>query len=108
MNYIRVEPDINLIIDPTTSLLAKERDDMIEYSMDSIMEKIDELDEITEDIVNSLAPEKPLLNSYKGREKTSYIAGLYANAFYGIVAGLLIAGLLALILSFILANRGGI
>ena len=98
MNYIRVEPDINLVIDPTTSLLAKEREDMIEYSMDSIMEKIDELDDITEDIVNSLAPENPLLNSYEGRERTSYIAGLYGNAFYGMVAGLLISGLLALVL----------
>jgi tetrahydromethanopterin S-methyltransferase subunit B len=66
--------------------------------MDPVMERIDELEKIADDLVNSLAPDMPLLNSFKGREKTSYKAGIYGNAFYGVVVGLVVGGIILLVL----------
>ena len=107
MSMIHVAPEANLVLDPMTGLLAAEREDVISYAMDPIMEQVTELEKIADDLVNSLAPDMPLLNSYPGREMTSYKAGIYGNAFYGIIVGLLFSGLLALVL-YILSIIGGV
>lgn len=98
MSMIRIAPEVHLVLDPETSVVAEEREDSIAYSMDPVMERMDKLDAIADDLVNSLSPSKPLLNSWPGRENTSYMAGIYGNAFYGIVVGLAFSGLLALII----------
>jgi tetrahydromethanopterin S-methyltransferase subunit B len=85
-------------MDPLGGLVAEEREDILSYSMDPVMERIDELDKIADDLLNSLAPDRPLLNSFKGRENTAYKAGIHGNAFYGIVVGLVVAGILMLVL----------
>ena len=95
---IHAVPEANLVLDPITSLLAEEREDIIQYSMDPVMAQLDELDKIADDLMNSLSPDKPLLNSYPGREKTALDAGFYGNSFYGIVVGLGVAGLLLLVM----------
>ena len=76
MSMIRVAPEVHLVLDPLTSLLAEER----------------------EDLVNSLSPNAPLLASFPGREDTSHKAGFYGNAFYGIIIGLVFSGLLTVAL----------
>jgi tetrahydromethanopterin S-methyltransferase subunit B len=98
MSVIRIAPEVHLVLDPETAIVAEEREDSIAYSMDPVMERLDKLDTIADDLVNSLSPSKPLLNSWPGRENTSYMAGIYGNAFYGIVVGLAFSGLLALII----------
>lgn len=98
MSMIRIAPEVHMVLDPETSVVAEEREDSIAYSMDPVMERLDKLDAIADDLVNSLSPSKPLLNSWPGRENTSYMAGIYGNAFYGIVVGLAFSGLLALII----------
>jgi len=98
MSMVHVAPETHLVMDPLGGLVAEEREDVICYSMDPVMERIDELNKIADDLVNSLAPDNPLLNSFKGRENTAYKAGIYGNAFYGIVAGLVVAGIMALVL----------
>ncbi len=105
MSMIHVAPEAHLVLDPLTSLLAAERPDIIQYSMDPILAKLDELDNIADDLVNSLAPDRPLMNSFPGREHTSYIAGIYGNSFYGIIVGLGVAGLL-LIVMYVLSTMG--
>lgn len=105
MSMIHVAPEAGLVLDPLTSLLAEERPDIIQYSMDPILAKLDELDKIADDLVNSLAPDRPLMNSFPGREQTSYLAGIYGNSFYGVVVGLGVAGLL-LIVMFVLRTMG--
>jgi len=45
------------------------------------------------------------MNSFPGRENTSYIAGIYGNSFYGIIVGLGVAGLL-LIVMYVLRTMG--
>ncbi len=98
MSMIRIAPEVNLVLDPDTATVAKERKDSIQYSMEPVFERVDKLDAVADDLVNSLSPSKPLLNSWPGRENTSYMAGIYGNSFYGVVVGLAFCGLLALIL----------
>ena len=99
MSTVRVVPEVHLVLDPLTSLLAKEREDIIAYSMDPIMEQLDELDKVADDLINSLSPSKPLLSSFPGRENTSYSAGFYGNVFYGVIVGMGVAGLMLLVMS---------
>ncbi len=99
MSKVRVVPEAHLVLDPITSLLAEEREDIIEYSMDPIIEQIDELDKIADDLVNSLSPDKILLSSLPGRETASMKAGFYSNVFYGVIVGLGLSGLLLLVMS---------
>ena len=53
MSMVHVAPEAHLVLDPLTSLLAEEREDIIQYSMDPIMEQLDELDKIADDLINS-------------------------------------------------------
>lgn len=98
MSMIRIAPEINMVMDPETGTVTQEREDSIQYSMEPVFERIDKLDLIAEDLLNSLSPSKPLLNSWPGRENTSYMAGVFSNSFYGVVVGLAFSGLLALII----------
>jgi len=97
MSIVRIAPELNLVLDIDSATVAEERKDSIQYSMETVFERIDKLDAIAEDLVNSLSPDKPLLNTWPGRENTSYMAGIYSNSFYGIVVGLAFSGLLALV-----------
>lgn len=99
MSMIRIAPELHLVLDIDTATVAEERADSIEYSMETVFERLDKLDAIAEDLVNSLAPSMPLLNSWPGRENTSYMAGFYCNTFYGVIIGLAFCGLLALAIS---------
>ena len=98
MSMVHVAPEAHLVLDPLTSLLAAEREDIIQYSMDPIMAQLDEVDKIADDLINSLSPNKELMNSFPGREHTSYHAGFYGNTFYGVVVGLGVAGLMLLVM----------
>jgi tetrahydromethanopterin S-methyltransferase subunit B len=108
MSMIRIAPELHLVMDPDTATVAEEREDSIEYSMEPVFERLDKLDGIAEDLLNSLSPSKPLLNSWPGRENTSYLAGIYSNAFYGVVVGLAFSGLLALFLYIQSLMSGGV
>lgn len=98
MSMIRIAPEVHLVMDPDTAVVAEERADSVLYSMEPVFERMDKLDAIADDLVNSLSPSKQLLNSWPGRQDTSYMAGIYGNTFYGIVVGLAFSGLLALII----------
>lgn len=103
MSMVHVVPEANLVMDPLSGLLAEEREDVIQYSMDPVMEQVNELDKIADDLMNSLAPDKELLNSYPGRANTALSAGFYGNTFYGIVVGLGVAGIILLVMGAISA-----
>jgi tetrahydromethanopterin S-methyltransferase subunit B len=98
MSIVRIAPELNLVLDIDSATVAEERKDSIQYSMEPVFERIDKLDVIAEDLLNSLSPSKPLLNTWPGRENTSYMAGIYSNSFYGVIIGLAFSGLLALII----------
>jgi len=97
MSHIRVAPELHLILDPSTGVIAEEREDVVEYSLDGVSTQLDELDKIVTDMMNQLGPKAPLLNMFPGRENASYYAGIVTNAFFGAVIGFIIAFLLLVI-----------
>jgi len=97
MSHIRVAPEMHLILDPSTGVIAEEREDVVEFSLDGVMTQLDELDKIVTDMMNQLQPKAPLLNMFPGRENASYNAGIITNAFYGAVIGFILAFLLLVI-----------
>lgn len=94
MSHIRVVPELHLILNPATGVIAQEREDVVEYSLDGVKTQLDELDKIATDMMNQLSPTSPLLNMFPGREKASYNAGIVTNAFYGAVIGFIVSFLL--------------
>jgi tetrahydromethanopterin S-methyltransferase subunit B len=89
-----------------SGLVAQEREDVLQYSLAPISERLDKLDLIAEDLINSLSPSRPLLNTWPGREHASYIAGFYTNSFYGIVVGFFFFGMVLLYL-YLKSMMGG-
>lgn len=106
MSTVRIAPEIHLVMDTDLGLVAQEREDVLLYSLATVYEKLDKLDLIAEDLINSLSPSRPLLNTWPGREHTSYIAGFYTNAWYGIVVGFFFFGMVLLYL-YIKSVMGG-
>lgn len=88
-------------------LIAQEREDVLQYSLGPIFERLDKLDLVADDLVNSLAPSRPLLNSWPGRENASYLAGFYTNAWYGIVVGFFFFGMLLFLIYVKTMMAGG-
>ncbi len=97
MSHIRVAPELHLILNPSTGIIAQEREDVVEYSLDGVKTQLDDLDKIVTDMMNQLEPRAPLLNMFPGRENASYNAGIVTNTFYGAVIGFLISFLLLII-----------
>ena len=98
MTTVRIAPELHLVLDIESATIAQEREDVLLYSLTPVFERLDKLDLVAEDLVNSLSPSKPLLNSWPGREHTSYQAGFYTNAWYGIVVGFFFFGVVALLM----------
>lgn len=110
MSHIRVVPELHLILNPSTGVIAEEREDVVEYSLDGVKTQLDELDKIVTDMMNQLSPTAPLLSMFPGRERASYNAGIITNAFFGAVIGFFIAFLLLLVMKIgeVMATLGGI
>jgi len=64
MSHIRVAPELHLILNPTTGVIAEEKDDVVEYSLDAVKTQLDELDKIVTDMMNQLEPNAKLLNMF--------------------------------------------
>jgi tetrahydromethanopterin S-methyltransferase subunit B len=107
MSTVRISPEIHLVMETDTGLIAQEREDILQYSLAPFSERLDKLDLIADDLVNSLSPSRPLMNTWPGREHTSYIAGFYTNAWYGIVVGFFFFGMVLLYLYLNKALVGG-
>ncbi len=108
MSHVRVAPELHLIYNPATGIIAEEREDIVEYSLDGVNTQIDELDKIVTDMMNQLGPKAPLLNMFPGRENASYNAGIVTNAFYGAVIGFIITFLLLIVFKISSLRIGGV
>ncbi|MDW7726753.1 MAG: tetrahydromethanopterin S-methyltransferase subunit B [Candidatus Methanoperedens sp.] len=107
MSHIRVVPELHLILNPLTGVIAEEREDVVEYSLDDVGTQLDELDKIVTDMMNQLSPTASLLNAFPGREKASYMAGIITNAFFGAIIGFVVSALLLVIIKVVSMNAGG-
>jgi len=96
MDVARVVPEFHILLDPMSGVIAEEREDLIMFSLVPIQAQLDILEDVADDLVNSLEPDKELLNTYPGREATAQTAGVYANLFYGLIIGLVIAFMAAM------------
>ena len=56
MSIVRIAPEINLVMDTESGTVTQERKDSIQYSMEPVFERVDKLDAIADDLVNSLSP----------------------------------------------------
>ncbi|MCD6207783.1 MAG: tetrahydromethanopterin S-methyltransferase subunit B [Methanosarcinales archaeon] len=97
MDVARIVPEFHILLDPMSGVIAEEREDLIMFSLIPIQAQLDVLEVVADDLMNSLEPDKELLNTYPGREETARIAGVYANLFYGLVIGLIIAFMAAMV-----------
>ena len=107
MSTVRISPEIHLVMETDSGLVAQEREDVLQYSLSPVFERLDKLDLIADDLINSLSPSRPLLNTWPGREDTSYKAGFYTNAWYGIVVGFFFFGMVALLIYLTTVIKAG-
>jgi tetrahydromethanopterin S-methyltransferase subunit B len=94
---IKVVPEMNLTLDPTTGMIgAALGRDVVIVSMDGVNEQLNELEVAVEDLYTALDPTTTSEGSYPGREGTYMMAGTLTNLVYGFIVGLVL--LLALLL----------
>lgn len=94
---IKVVPEMNLTLDPTTGIIgAALGRDVVIVSMDGVNEQLNELEVAVEDLYTALDPTTVSEGSYPGREGTYMMAGTLTNMVYGFILGLVL--LLALLL----------
>ncbi|MDV0446800.1 hypothetical protein MsAg5_06570 [Methanosarcinaceae archaeon Ag5] len=95
---IQISPETELVMDPLTSVISKQKTLTENRSMMALIQKLDETERAVDSLMNALAPDKPLANSWRGREKTSVGAGMVTNIFYGMVLGLIVIGLFLILI----------
>lgn len=103
MKFIDVSSDVGLRMDVDEFVIAKEREDLVFYSLEPISAQIDEYETIATGLINSLVASKPLIDAFPGRERAHFWAGMWTNAFYGFTVAMI---LLALV-TVVVLMRGG-
>jgi len=103
MKFIDVSSDVGLRMDVDEFVVAQEREDLVFYSLEPISAQIDEYDTIATGLMNSLTASKPLIDTFPGRERAHFWAGMWTNAFYGFTVAMI---LLALV-TVVVLMRGG-
>jgi tetrahydromethanopterin S-methyltransferase subunit B len=103
MKFVDMSSDVGLRMDVEEWVIAKEREDLVFYSLEPVAAQIEEYDVLADGVVNSLVADKPLIESFPGRERAHYWAGMWTNAFYGFTVALILLALLTIVLRV----RGG-
>jgi tetrahydromethanopterin S-methyltransferase subunit B len=91
MGYILVLPELGLVVDPLVGILTTAGE-----SLQPVIDKVAEMEAISEDVVNMLSGKGNFLASFPGRENALQVAGGVTAFWYGMAIGLLIAGVIAL------------
>ena len=90
MAYIQVLPEFGLVADPMLGIITSAGE-----SLSPVIEKVAILEATSDDLVNMLSGEGNLLASFPNRENGLAIGGSITSIWYGIIVGLLIAGVIA-------------
>jgi tetrahydromethanopterin S-methyltransferase subunit B len=106
MGVVRVSNELGLLFDPIKGTIAEQREDVLQYALDTLYPKIDRLDHIADDLMNQLVPDNELMESYANRGKCSYIGGLYTNVWMGLIIGLAVS--FVLLVSSLFSSPAGI
>lgn len=98
MAAVKLLPEYGLIYDSESGRVVPESGNMVKYAMGPVNEGLDKLDKYADDLVNSLAATGGFLESFPGRTKSLYYAGIFTNIFYGAIFGLIAAFVLVFVL----------
>jgi tetrahydromethanopterin S-methyltransferase subunit B len=94
---IKIAPESNLTLDPSTGMIgAALGRDVVIVSMDGINKQLDILEAAVEDLYQSGDASSVPANSFPGREGVYLQAGTLTNLVYGFILGMVV--LLALLL----------
>jgi tetrahydromethanopterin S-methyltransferase subunit B len=85
--FIQVLPEFGLVADPMVGIVTSAGE-----SLAPVLEKVAELEAVSNDIVNMLSGHGNYLASFPNREKSLVIAGSMNAFWYGMAVGLVIAG----------------
>jgi tetrahydromethanopterin S-methyltransferase subunit B len=85
--FILVLPEFGLVADPMVGIVTSAGE-----SLAPVLEKVAELEAVSNDIVNMLSGQGNYLASFPNREKSLVIAGSMNAFWYGMAVGLVIAG----------------
>ncbi|WP_292459601.1 tetrahydromethanopterin S-methyltransferase subunit B [Methanothermococcus sp.] len=83
MEIIKVCPEIGVVMDVDSGLIAEMRKDVISVDLTPVEEEINKLEKLAKAFENSLDPRYAPLKAYPGREGTYEIAGLFQGMFFG-------------------------
>ena len=90
MANVLVLPEFGLVLDPIIGVVTTAGE-----SFSPIIDKIAIIEANTDDLVNMLSGEGNFLASFPNREKALAIGGTINSFWYGLVIGLLLAGVIA-------------
>ncbi len=85
--FILVLPEFGLVADPMVGIVTSAGE-----SLAPVLEKVAELEAVSNDIVNMLSGHGNYLASFPNREKALVVAGSMNAFWYGMAVGLVIAG----------------
>jgi len=86
--YVNVLPEYGLVVDPMIGVVTTAGE-----SLAPVIEKVAELEAISDDIVNMLSGTGNFMASFPGRENALPLAGGMTAFWYGLAVGLFIAGI---------------
>ena len=87
---IKVVPEMNLTLDPSTGKLGAAVGGAVIVSLDTVNEQLNELEIAVEDLYTSLDPSTAPVNSFPGREGVYMEAGTLTNMVYGFILGMVV------------------
>jgi tetrahydromethanopterin S-methyltransferase subunit B len=87
---IKVVPEMNLTLDPSTGKLGAAVGGAVIVSLDNVNKQLDELEIAVEDLYTSLDPSTAPINSFPGREGVYMEAGKLTNMVYGFILGMVV------------------
>ncbi len=96
--YAIIDQDLKIALDPYTGMIAEMDEANVVSNLAVLGDRIDKLEVLSKDLINSLDPTTIPFLSYPNREGIFVNLGRVTNFFYGITAGLLITALLLLAL----------
>lgn len=83
MEIIKVCPELNVVMDVNSGLIAEMRKDILVVDLNPIEEEINKLEKLVRAFENSLDPRCSPLKAYPGREGTYKIGGMFQGMFFG-------------------------
>jgi len=83
MEVIKVCPEVGVVMDVDSGLIAEMRKDVLLLDLHPIEEEINKLEKLAKAFENSLDPRCAPLKAYANREGTYAIGGIFQGMFFG-------------------------